>query len=222
MMPKMSDCRTALFALIAFAAWLFVGLPFLYASSQSNVHGEILGVKYGEWLLFGATMGLWWATWLLVKGAEKTAERQLRAYLFPDAIIITDIESYPEVTVTIKNSGQTPAQEHSIWATMGVASFPNCDSPTRPNGPPNSSMGPLAPGATTHFFIVPQPRITAHDLQEIREGRAAIYLTGGIEYRDAFGKSRYTNFCYVRAADDSSRQFADGPMSVYQKWNAAN
>jgi hypothetical protein len=54
-MPKFSDEKIALVALIAFAAWLFVGLPILYLPSQEHVHGEILGVKYGEWLLFLAT-----------------------------------------------------------------------------------------------------------------------------------------------------------------------
>jgi hypothetical protein len=32
-------------------------------------------------LLAGATIGLWWATKNLVTGAERTAERQLRAYI---------------------------------------------------------------------------------------------------------------------------------------------
>jgi hypothetical protein len=49
-MPKDSDAKIALLALLAFAAWLFVGLPLLYLPSQDQVHGEILGVKYGEWL----------------------------------------------------------------------------------------------------------------------------------------------------------------------------
>jgi hypothetical protein len=80
-MPKTSDGKIALVALIALAGWLLIGLPFLYLPSEKHVHGEILGVKYGEWLLFAATMGLWWATWRLVKSAEKTAERQLGAYI---------------------------------------------------------------------------------------------------------------------------------------------
>jgi hypothetical protein len=41
----------------------------------------LLGVKYGEWLLLAATVPLVWATWQLVKSVEKTAERQLRAYV---------------------------------------------------------------------------------------------------------------------------------------------
>jgi hypothetical protein len=90
-MTKISDCKVALFALIFFAGWLFIGLPLLYLPSQDHVHGEILGVKYGEWLLFLATAGLASATWQLVTGAEKTAERQLRAYVLVEKATVFSI-----------------------------------------------------------------------------------------------------------------------------------
>jgi hypothetical protein len=109
-MPKDSDAKIALVALIAFAVWLFVGLPLLYLPSQDHVHGEILGVKYGEWLLFLATMALFWATWRLVTGAEKTAERQLRAYVFLDSINLRrfDVpENQWKIQIAWKNTGRT-------------------------------------------------------------------------------------------------------------------
>jgi hypothetical protein len=71
------DVSFALWALSLFAAWLFVGLPALY----SPTHEGFLGVKLGEWLMIGATLALYIATRQLVIGAEKTAERQLRAYV---------------------------------------------------------------------------------------------------------------------------------------------
>jgi hypothetical protein len=40
-------------------------------------------------MLFGATIALWWSTRKLVRGAEETAKRQLRAYVhIADAIIL--------------------------------------------------------------------------------------------------------------------------------------
>ena len=42
---------------------------------------SILGIKPGEWLLSIVTLMLWGATVGLVRGADKTAERQLRAYI---------------------------------------------------------------------------------------------------------------------------------------------
>jgi hypothetical protein len=108
-MGKTVDEKIALVALIAFAVWLFVVLPLLYLPSQVHVHGEILEVKYGEWLLFLATMALFWATWRLVKGAEKTAERQLRAYVFvqPVGIDILDAGDSCNVTPCYRTSEYT-------------------------------------------------------------------------------------------------------------------
>ncbi|HTB01311.1 MAG TPA: hypothetical protein VK804_12605 [Bradyrhizobium sp.] len=220
-MPKTTDGRIALVALIALAAWLLIGLPLIYLPFPEHVHGEILGVKYGEWLLFAATMGLWWATWRLVRSAENTAERQLRAYIFPQDVTITNIESIPEITVVLKNTGQTPAHDHTLWATMAVAAYPLSTEPAPPDGDPNESKGPLAPGAVNHFFASLESPITQEELRGIREGRAAIYLAGAVLYTDAFGKSRSTKFCYFRG-HAGLREFADGPMSVYKKWNEAN
>jgi hypothetical protein len=131
-LPKISDCRIALFALIAFAAWLFVGLPLLYLPSQDHVHGEILGVKYGEWLLFLATMGLWWATVrLAVEGTSasekaiaetrRIGEAQIRAYvdissseIFFIPLGVLGSYAHPMVRITATNTGQSPAKNF-IW-----------------------------------------------------------------------------------------------------------
>jgi len=56
----------------------------------------------------------------------------------------------------------------------------------------------------------------------IRDGHAAIYLAGAVHYRDAFGKERFTKFCYFRDAHAGDRLFADGPMAVYKEWNEAS
>lgn len=62
--------------------------------------------------LFLATCALWWSTRRLVKGAEDTAKRQLRAYIHVPS---TELTIHPEeiggwtANVTIKNFGQTPA-----------------------------------------------------------------------------------------------------------------
>jgi hypothetical protein len=124
-MPKASDCRIALVALIAFAAWLFIGLPLLYLPGESHVHGEILGVKYGEWLLFLATVGLWWATWRLVIGADRTAERQLRAYVSVEPTIVYNFGTAALIMigVDVQNHGETPAG--IIFHDFETALLPN-------------------------------------------------------------------------------------------------
>jgi len=121
-MPNITDSRIAIVALVAVAVWLFVELPLIYLPSSGHV--QILGVKYGEWLLFAATMGLWWATWRLVKSAEKTAERQLGAYIGVEScrVVTNDWGSTFEVQVLIKNAGQTPAYDvtHRIAADLQI------------------------------------------------------------------------------------------------------
>jgi hypothetical protein len=60
--------------------------------------------------LFLATGALWWYTRRLVKGAEDTAKRQLRAYVHvADAIIQHANSEWPEIKIQFKNYGQTPA-----------------------------------------------------------------------------------------------------------------
>lgn len=57
-MKNCKDRPVAIIALIFFAAWLFIGLPLIYAPGERHVHSEGLGVTHGEWLLFfGAIIG---------------------------------------------------------------------------------------------------------------------------------------------------------------------
>jgi hypothetical protein len=75
--------------------------------------------------LFAATVALWYATRDLVRGAEETAERQLRAYIVVTQGSVTVPKSNDAINIyiQIKNTGQTPAYEFSTWLDGGV--FPN-------------------------------------------------------------------------------------------------
>jgi hypothetical protein len=65
-------------------------------------------------LLFAATLALWWSTRRLVKSGENTAKRQLRAYIVA-TIKGCDVPETSDGIFTfhlaIKNTGQTPAHE---------------------------------------------------------------------------------------------------------------
>jgi hypothetical protein len=71
---------------------------------------------------------LWWSNRRLVTGAEKSSERQLRAYIFVTAsqIVAADADgtmfqplqniragTRPLAILTIKNTGQTPAKPYA-------------------------------------------------------------------------------------------------------------
>jgi hypothetical protein len=88
MMPKISDCTIALIALIGFAVWLFVCLPLLYLPSHNQVQGEILGVRYGEWVAaFGGVVG----------GIVGAGGAILAVYLAITGQRKEDIEPVPEI-----------------------------------------------------------------------------------------------------------------------------
>ena len=73
MLPLPRELLLAL--IISLAIVVVTEWPF---SIQTPEHA-ILGVKPGEWLIAIATGMLWAPTTQLVKGADRTAERQLRA-----------------------------------------------------------------------------------------------------------------------------------------------
>ena len=195
-MPKISDGRIALVALIALAAWLLIVLPLLYLPSEGHVHGEILGVKYGEWLLFAATMGLWWATWRLVRSAEKTAERQLRAYVLVTNITVSGVatDATPTADIIIRNSGQTPAYDVEVCIAVGLIDYPPTSGPGDDDGEVVGSVVVLGPQSE---FRVPGQLIGQLSFSQylaINSGAQAIHIIGEIKYRDAFGIARHTNF----------------------------
>jgi hypothetical protein len=82
-MAFMAVAERVLWALlIAQAITLLAISPSSY--SQQALDVSILGIKPGEWLIGIVTWMLWYATGRLVTGADRTAERQLRAYVYKD------------------------------------------------------------------------------------------------------------------------------------------
>jgi hypothetical protein len=82
--------------------------------------------------LFLATGALWWSTRRLVKGAEETTERQLRAYIYvlPISLNHLDPTSFISFLFLQINVGKTPAYKAT---QSGVISIEN--HPLRPNFP---------------------------------------------------------------------------------------
>jgi hypothetical protein len=199
MMPKTTDGKIALVALIALAAWLLIGLPLLYLPIEGHVHGEILGVKYGEWLLFAATMGLWWATWRLVRSAEKTAERQLGAYIGIEwcRVATNDGGTTFEVEIQIKNAGQTPAYavSHRITAALQIMHGERLEF-----GMPDRSPGiiPIAPGIP---FTLRTPIAIggSSGISTIESGQRRIFTWGRVDYEDVFDNPQHLEFRFSSA-----------------------
>lgn len=182
-MPKKSDGKIALIALIAFAAWLFIILPLIYVPNEGHVHGEFAGVKFGEWLLFAATAILSWTTWLLVKGADATSRRQLRAYVFIDGEeVILWGQTGIRANIKLKNFGSTPGYNFRTWTNIRVGPSGKAVFGSRL---PLKQESIIAPGAEIQ---APSPplTITEEQLTAIVSGSQSIFVWGEAVYTDAF------------------------------------
>jgi hypothetical protein len=194
--------RIALAALAAVAVWTLVALPLIYFPDGHEFPKELLGVKWGEWLLAFATFGLWYATMRLVQGGEHTAERQLRAYIGIEWCKVTsdDWGQTFHVEIQVKNSGQTPAYNVSHRIVTGLQvrlEPPDFAMPFRSPG-----IIPVAPGMT---FIAAAPVAIGgpSGVGTIGSSRI-IFAWGRVDYFDVFGKSHYLEFRF--ASGDAIRE----------------
>lgn len=144
-----------------------------------------------------ATVFLWYATRDLVKGSEETAERQLRAYVAIqsgriDHAVVDNAPGF-RVQIQLKNSGLTPAYGFTTWV-MEPKILPVDAIPFGPPRPLSERTGSsiMGPGADT--WINWYARFSGSDLDDIRTGKKAIFVWGGADYTDAFGKRRYFIF----------------------------
>jgi hypothetical protein len=196
---KISEGRVAIGGLILLAGWLLVGLPLLYLPVDSTAWVEPLGVKRGEWLLFFATLGLWYATWKLVKGADQTAERQLRAYIGIEKGSVTNLdgEGAVEATLSFLNAGKTPAYKLHSWGGMSVRAYPGpVEIPPPARDPSLTRESLVLPHGC--FFRTESGDIPSHIKADIIAGRATLFVYGEVHYLDAFDRKRhfyYRQFC---------------------------
>jgi hypothetical protein len=169
-----------------------------------------------------ATAFLYIATRDLVKGAEKTAERQLRAYVSVDgAVIIHANDGWsPNFRIKIQNYGQTPAYEVSsrsaVTFVVIAGGAPNWEQlPKNPTHPSD-----LGPGQNHEETL-----IIHHDpwqimKAEIEKKSGICYLFGEITYRDIFGADHYTRFRLEVGADDKG--VSDGGLFFSRDGNYSN
>jgi hypothetical protein len=127
--------------------------------------------------------------------ASDTAVRQLRAYISIHDIGVTNVSpnNKPLITIKIKNTGQTPANEVRCWAKAVVR-----------EAPLKTSLPDKSPGSGTiavmfhdktynNIFQMDDP-LTAQQITSLSEGTVAIYIYGGVDYIDAFKNVRQTSF----------------------------
>ena len=169
-------------------------------------------------ILAVATWRLWIATRNLVRGTERTAQSQLRAYVSVESGGVQHgiVDGQPgfQVHVVLKNYGVTPAYRFRTWINAPVildtGAVPFIG-PTVPleDRPPSI----LGPGSLAHMHwnaVFPMLAV-----QDIRSGTKAIFVWGGADYIDAFGHPRHFMFrCAMSGSEDSPNGWALKPHRI--------
>jgi hypothetical protein len=149
-------------------------------------------------LQFVALVATWWLMML-------NGRRQLRAYvtvksgslwegttLTPPQPARTNV---PGAALWIENGGQTPAYKVRSWINIAVI-FKRDENNGALNVPriPEEYSNTLGPGVGFSKSIWFDRPLAANEITDIAAGARAIYVYGRVEYRDAFGKKRFTDF----------------------------
>jgi len=137
------------------------------------------------------------ATKAAVELSDKTSERQLRAYIGVNGM---DVKVYPLeggefafiAHIEMKNFGQTPANEMSVWSEALIAGpdakpFDMTKEPERPAG------GSIA-FPTAGFNVDKGWAVSAADKEALFKREKFVFLWGSVRYTDVFGKDRYFRY----------------------------
>ena len=153
-----------------------------------------------------ATIALWFATRRLVKGAEETGRRQLRAYVSfsnPKPIVTALVAGqHPMIEHYVHNHGQTPAYNYRAWHEIVV--YPK-------NSPPMGTFSDLPfdahrrvvnPHDSFRVEVKKDAALTSEEVNGIGHETLVLYLYGRMEFEDAFGETRWVT---TRIRWDASR-----------------
>jgi hypothetical protein len=156
-------------------------------------------------LLFIATMALWWATQRLVRGADQTAERQLRAYLGLDKMGFRSESYFAQYEVGFRNFGTTPANNVRIRLDTDLRDATD-DRPFT-IGPNFQSYGPLSPTQVTVALADEDREFDTEEWDSIYNGSKVLYVFGEVLYDDCFNRTRSLKFrLMTEARFDSAKR----------------
>lgn len=148
-----------------------------------------------------ATGFLYFVTKNLVSGAEETAQRQLRAYVAVFPLRLDYIKPNEPLVFTTGNvnGGQTPAYKLTTSGTMLLLDR---------TLPPNFPFPVISEEPTSRTTLPPRLQFDGHIRREditfsqeqlieiLTAEKRQLYFFGQVDYIDAFGKSRWTRFCF--------------------------
>lgn len=137
-----------------------------------------------------------------VKIMQDTAQRQMRAYIcFQEGHVdLHANEGFYDVTIHLKNSGNTPAYDVQTWRSSQIIDQP--EPPAAFDAPQSwGGRGMVGPGAYMGASGTLRHPFTPDDRASIKSGRKMIFVWGEVIYRDAFGERRFTRFRHVLGSE---------------------
>jgi hypothetical protein len=145
---------------------------------------------------------------------RSNAIRELRAYVFVETADISEFRDgkQPDCTVTIKNSGKTPAYSVSHFGGFSFREFPlRQPLPTDDNSPTSTANVPS--GGVVHKLLEGRV-LTSEQLRLLDASEAAFYCYGEVKYVDTFSVPHFTRYRFVLGGNlgrPSKRMFIIAP-----------
>lgn len=210
-----------------------------------DVHSTDVLIAGFTGLLFIATGALWYSTRRLVNTHDKAARRELRAHFLPmEAVIQEDFsfavetqrEPIAEATVSLKNTGRTPAYDVRIIGGMCIRPYDR-DGGMRPEsldlellrypetGIAKATFGPEAGRLKSERMKGPANTERAHksatldEARDVESGASTVFVYGEIQYRDEFNAKRWTTYCYIWNRNVKELRRDKLFMATFQAWN---
>lgn len=175
-------------------------------------------VKITDFLLALFTFLLWWSTQRLVKGAERTARVQLRAYIGVTDAEITIVDDIIKFSVFYTNCGQTPAinvivkTEEFIQDTNKAVENILFKTPFNSGSVSNGTKHSLTGNIDSNLWIEYRERI--------ENGSVMLMIVGNIYYEDIFKKHHYTNYRFFMGGRVGTRALPS--LAYSDKGNDSN
>lgn len=161
-----------------------------------------VNVKLSIFVSLLTFIGTVFVGWTLME-QRHTSRRELRAYVFPESVGITDGYAYPERqmpkgeiggAIIIKNTGQTPAYDVCHWGEVAIADCENENTLVAPSIPISDFGSSVPPGGTINKLRNLGRALTPEEKAAVEAGKSAIYFYGRIDYRDAFNQRQWATY----------------------------
>ena len=158
-----------------------------------------------------ATGFLYFATKELVEGADKNAEKQLRAYIgihsSESTVYLFEKGGYAFIThADLRNYGQTPAYDVTVKSNVKIDFLENVpfnDFPGLERGVPSIAFRDASFHVNVGWPISEEDKVALFDRKKV------FFFWGRVDYKDAFDKHHQFSFRMV------SGQIAVGSSGIY-------